>query len=74
MSVYIPLMIGTEVSHNSGILVFEDNPASGVQANGNGNMSPALSGLEPQSVSHYGIIDLGLGPDSHDPVPKTAVE
>ena len=30
MSLYVPLMTGTEVSHNSGIPVSEDNPASGV--------------------------------------------
>ena len=47
MSVYFPLMIGTEVSHNSLIPAFEDNPASGVQADGNGNISSALSSLEP---------------------------
>ena len=45
MSIYIPPMTGTEVSHNSGIPVSEDNPASGVQVDGNGNISPALSGL-----------------------------
>ena len=39
---YIPLMIGTEVSYNSGIPTSKENPASGVQADGNGNMSPAL--------------------------------
>ena len=72
--VYVPLMIGTEVSHNSRILVFEDNLALGVQADGNGNMSPALSGLEPRGVSHSGMIDLGLGPDSRDPIPKTTME
>ena len=29
-SLYVPLMTGTEVSHNSGIPAFEDNPALGV--------------------------------------------
>ena len=48
MSVYIPLMIGTEVSHNSGIPASEDKPALGVQADGNGNMSLALSSLVPE--------------------------
>ena len=41
--VYIPLMIGTEVSHNYGIPTSVDTPASSVQANGNGNMSPTLA-------------------------------
>ena len=74
MSVYVPLMTRTEVSYNSGIPVSENNPASGVQANDNINMSPSLSGLEPQSVSHSGMIDLSLGPDSRGPVPETVVE
>ena len=68
------MMTGLEVSHDSGILAFEDNPASGVQAYGNGNMSPALSSLEPRSASHSGMIDLGLGLDSHGHVPKTTAE
>ena len=59
MSLYVPLMIGTKVSHNSRIPISEDNPALGVHANGNGNMSLAMS---------------SIGPDNHDPVPKTATE
>ena len=47
VSVDVPLMTGTEVSHNSGIPTSEDNPASGVQADGNGNMAPALAGCKP---------------------------
>ena len=47
MSLYVPLITGTEVSHNSGIPVSEDNHASGVQADGNGNMAPALAGCKP---------------------------
>ena len=74
MFVYVPLMTGTEVSHNSGIPISEDNPASSVQADGNGNMSPALSSLEPQSVCHSGMIDLGLSPDNRGIVPETAME
>ena len=74
MSVYVPLMTRTEASHNSGIPASDDNPASGVQADGNGNMFPALSGLEPRSVSHSMMITLGLSPDSRSPVPKTDVE
>ena len=41
--VHVPLMTGTRVSHNPGILVFEDNPVSCVQADDNGNMSSALT-------------------------------
>ena len=44
---HVPLMTGTEVSHNFGIPSFEDNSASGVQVDGNGNMVPALAGCEP---------------------------
>ena len=47
MFIYVPLMIGNEVSHNSGIPASEDNPASGVQADGNGNMAPALASCKP---------------------------
>ena len=47
MSVYFPLMNGTEVSHNSRIPALEDNPKSSVQANGNGNVAPALAGCKP---------------------------
>ena len=46
-SVYVPLMIGTEVSHKSVILDFKDNPVSGVQADGNGNMAPSLASFKP---------------------------
>ena len=72
--VYVPLMTGPEVFHNSRILASEDNPASSVQADSNGNMSPFLFGLEPQSVSHSRMIDLGLGHNSRDPVLETAAE
>ena len=68
------MITGTDVCHNSGIPAFEDNPASNVQADGNGNMSLALSGLEPRSVSYSGMIDLGLSPDSRSPVPEIAAE
>ena len=47
VSVHVPLMTRTEVSHNFGILAFEDNLASSVQADGNGNMAPALGGHKP---------------------------
>ena len=43
-SVHIPLMTGTEVSHNSGIPASKNNPVSCVQASGNANMSSALAG------------------------------
>ena len=35
-SVNIPLMTGTRVSHNSGILAFKGNLVSCIQAGGNG--------------------------------------
>ena len=43
-SVNIPLMIGTEVSHNSKSLFFKCNPISSVLTGGNRNMSSALAG------------------------------
>ena len=45
--VYVPLMTGIEVSHNSGIPASEENPALGVQADGNGNIAPALAVCKP---------------------------
>ena len=39
VSVPIPLMIGTALSHNSGILASKGNPASYVQAVGSNNIS-----------------------------------
>ena len=42
--VHVPLMIGTTVSHNLGIPAFEGNSVSCVHADGNRNMSSALSG------------------------------
>ena len=44
MSVHVPLMTGTMPSKNPGIFASEGNPASYVQANGNGNMSLVLIG------------------------------
>ena len=44
---YVPLMIGTEVSYNSRIPTSKDNPASSVQVDGSGNMSPAQAGCKP---------------------------
>ena len=58
-STHVPLMIETLMSHNSKILAFVDNSVSCAQADGNGNMSFAPSGYKPQ---------LGLSPDSRDPV------
>ena len=46
-SVHIPLMIGTEVSCSLGILASAGNLFSHVRADGNGNMSSVLTGLEP---------------------------
>ena len=39
----VPLMTGTEVSHDPGILTSVDNPISYVQADGNDNMSSVLT-------------------------------
>ena len=43
VSVYIPLMIRTKVSHNSKITASTGNPVSSVQAGDNGNMFPILA-------------------------------
>ena len=40
---HVPLMIGIEVSHSPGILASTGNLISYVQADGNGNMSSALT-------------------------------
>ena len=44
MSVHVPLMIGSEVSHNPGIPTFVGNHVSCVQAGGSDRMSSAPSG------------------------------
>ena len=44
MSVHVPLLIGTEVSHNSRIPASVGNPVSCVQASGSDSKSSALSG------------------------------
>ena len=44
---YVPQMSGTKVSHNSKIPASKDNPASGVQVDGNGNMALALASCKP---------------------------
>ena len=41
--VHVPLMTRTVSSQNLGILASEGNPASYVQADGNGNMSSVLT-------------------------------
>ena len=43
-SVHVPLMTGTVVSHNSGILASKGNPFSSVQVGGTGNIHSALVG------------------------------
>ena len=43
MSECVPLMTGTEVSHDSGILASVGNPVSYAQADGNDNMSSVLT-------------------------------
>ena len=45
MSASVPLMTGTALSHNSGILAFMDNPFSCAKADGNRSMSSTLAGL-----------------------------
>ena len=40
---HVQLMIGTRVSYNPRIPTSKDNPASCVQASGNGNMSSTLA-------------------------------
>ena len=44
VSMHIPLMAGTAVSHNPGILASKGNFVSCVQADGSRNMSLALAG------------------------------
>ena len=44
MSVNVPLITGTVVSHKSRILAFEGDPVSSVQADGTGNRLSALVG------------------------------
>ena len=44
VSVNAPMMTGTVVSHNSGILDNEGNLVSSVQAGGNGNTLSGLTG------------------------------
>ena len=73
-SVYVPPMIVTKVSHNFRIPASEDNPSSGVQADGNGNMGPALVGYKPRNICHLEMIVLGLGLDSYDPVLEILAE
>ena len=43
MSAHVPLMIGTVMSHNSGIPARVDNPISCAQVDGNGSMSSTSS-------------------------------
>ena len=47
MSAPVPLMTGTTLSHNSGILASMDNQVSCAQADGNDSMSSAPSGKKP---------------------------
>ena len=44
MSTLAPLMVGTAMSHNSGIPVFGGNPVYSVQDGGTGNTSSVLVG------------------------------
>ena len=65
MSMHVPLMIGTEVSHNPGTPASVGNPVLCVQAGGSDSMSSALSDKMPR---------LGLGLDSRGLTPETAME
>ena len=65
MSTHVPLMIGTVLSQNLGILAFEGNPASYVQADGRNNMSSVLTDWKSWS---------GSSPDSRSLVPETLVK
>ena len=62
VSVPVPLMTGTALSHYFGILASEGNPASYVQAIGINNISSAVTDYKSW---------FGLGLDSRGPVPKT---
>ena len=44
LSMHVPLMIGTEVSHNPGIFTSVGNPISCVEAGGSDRMSSAPYG------------------------------
>ena len=61
VSAPVPLMTGTALSQNPGILASEDNPASYVQVDCINNISSILAGYKPW---------FGLGLDSRDPVPE----
>ena len=65
MSMHVPLMIGTVMSHNFGIHASEDNPTSRVQAGDSRNISLVLLDWHPYP---------GLGPDSRGPVLNVLVE
>ena len=65
MSAPVPLITGTVLSYNSGILSSEGNPVSHVRADGNENMSAVLTDWKPWS---------GLGFDSCDTFPETLEE
>ena len=44
---HVPLMTWIEVSHNFGIHASEDNPALGVQVDGNNNIFPTQADCKP---------------------------
>ena len=61
MSVPVPLMTGSALPQNPGILASRGNPVSYVQVVGRNNISPALLDQMPY---------LGLDPDNLDPIPE----
>ena len=65
VSVHVPPMFGTTVSHIFGISTFVGNLASSVQASDSRNISSALPDWHPCP---------GLGPDSRDPILNVLVE
>ena len=63
VSLPVPLIIGTTLFQNPGILAPKGNPTSHVRADDNGNMSAVLTDWKPW---------YGLGPNSHSPVPDSS--
>ena len=65
VSVPVPPMLGTAVSHAPGISTFVGNPASYVQAGDSRNISSTLPDWHPY---------LGLDPNSSGSIPNVLVE
>ena len=69
MSVVVPPKSRTEMTHNFGIPASEDNPASYAPVGCNDTKLFGPLGKKVSDFSRLGRIDLGLGLDSHGPVP-----